>query len=446
MSAGISNRTATLLIILLVALIIGAGVYNFYKTHEYKEVDIRTGLLNEARTNKYYASRLFLKRMGIPTIKKESLQTNWGFPNTDTVMIITTKRTGLSTARTEELFEWVESGGHLIARSTSDWYYSGDGADDDGDDNEVEKEINEMLSDKDSRDPLQRLLGIHSGERIHLSEDEGNKKKNKKKKIKSDAEELMTELLSTKVDETPEYEISIKGADAPLKIQMDWYENLVIDDPDQTSSHKTEQVKLKTGHFIIRQKVGKGLVTLVSDMDFFKNYEIEKSDHAQILWHLVHGYQTDIQQPKTVWLIHDDKVASLWNLLWKNAWMLILSLTLFLALWMLRESRRFGPVIPKQQEDRRSLNEHITSSGNYYWKNNKKHRLIESSRQALTQRLTRVHPGWANYSKEEQIKLLSNQLNMPSESLHKLLYDTNFEQGDDFTWLVQQLEKVRKSI
>ncbi|HIO97162.1 MAG TPA: DUF4350 domain-containing protein [Leucothrix sp.] len=441
MSAGLSNRTATLLIVLLVALIIGAGVYNFYKTHEYKEVEIRTGLLNEARTNPFYASRLFLKRMGIPTIKKESLQTNWGFPNTDTVMIITTKRKGLSTARTEELLEWVESGGHLIARSTSDWYYSGDGGDE-----ETEEEINKMLSDKDSRDPLQRLLGIHSGKRIHLSEDVNKEKDKKKKKIKSDAEEIMTALLETKVDETPEYEISIKGADAPLKIQMDWFENLVIDDLDKSASYQTEQVKLKTGNFIIRTKVGEGLVTLVSDMDFFKNYEIEKSDHAKILWHLVHGYQTDIQQPKTVWLIHDDEMASLWNLLWKNAWTLILSLTLFLALWMLQASRRFGPVIPKQQEDRRSLNEHITSSGNYYWKNNKKHRLIESSRLALTQRLTRVHPGWANYSREEQIKLLSNQLNMPSEALHRLLYDNNFEQGDDFTWLVQQLEKVRKSI
>ena len=434
MSVTISNRMATLMIVLLVALIIGAGVYRFFKTHEYKEVEIRTGLLNEAKRNPYYASRLFLKRMGIPTIKKESMQTNWGFPDSDTVMIITTKRTGLSTARTEELLEWVESGGHLIARSTSDWYYGGDEI--------VEKEINEMLSDKDSRDPLQRLLGIHSGKRIFLNEEE---EKNKKKK-KNEAEEMMTSLLETKVEKTLEHEILFKGADAPLKIQMDWFDNLAIDNPDQSSSHQTEQIKLKNGNFIIRTKVGEGLVTLISDMEFFENYEIEKSDHAKILWHLVHGNHPNLHQPQNIWLIHDDEMASLWNLLWKHAWALILTLTLLLIFWMLQASRRLGPVIPKLQENRRSLNEHITSSGNYYWKNNKKHRLIESSRQALTQRLTRVHPGWSNYSREEQIKLLSNQLNMPSDSLNKLLYDENFEQGDDFTWLIQQLEKVRKSI
>ena len=434
MSERNNNRIAILLLVLLVSLIIGASVYNFYKTHEYKEVEIHKGLLNEARNNPYYASRLFLKRMGIPTIKKENLQTSREFPSSDTVMIITSKRTGLSTARTEELLEWVESGGHLIARSTSDWHYGGD--------EETEEEINELLSEKDSRDPLQRLLGIHSGERIYLNEDEDEDEE----ETKTDAEEIVTELLETKVEKRPEYEISIKGVNTPLKIQMDYYENLVIDDTDQTSSHKTELIKLKTGNFIIRQKVGDGLVTLISDMDFFKNYEIEKSDHAQIFWHLVHGYQTNIQQPKNVWLIHDDDMASLWNLLWKNAWPLILSLGLFLALWMLQASRRFGPVIPKQQEDRRSLNEHITSSGNYYWKNNKKHRLIESARQSLIQRLSRVHPGWANYSEKEQIKLLSDQLNMPSEGVHKLLYDNNFEQADDFTWLVQQLEKIRKSI
>lgn len=431
MSGGINNRTATILIVLLVSLIIGAGVYRFFTTHEYKEVETHSGLLNEARRNPYYASRLFLKRMGIPTIKKESLQTNWGFPNNDTVMIITTKRTGLSTARTEELLEWVESGGHLIARSTSDWYYGGD--------EKVEKEINKMLSDKDSRDPLQRLLGIHSGERVYLADNEDKKKKNK-------AEDIVTELLETKVEDTPEYEISLKGVSSPLKIQMDLYEDLVVDDPDQSASHQTEQVKLKTGNFIIRKKVGEGLVTLISDMEFFQNYEIEKSDHAKILWHLVHGNHPNLHQPKNIWLVHDDEMASLWNLLWKHAWTLVLTLSLFLLLWMLQAIRRFGPVIPKQQEDRRSLNEHITSSGNYYWKHNKKQRLIESARQSLTQRLNRVHPGWANYSKEEQIKLLSNQLNMPSEALNKLLYDNNFEQADDFTWLIQQLEKVRKSI
>lgn len=430
------NRKTTLLVILLVSLILGYSIYDFYKTHEYKEVTIHSGLLNEARKNPFYASRLFLKRMGIPSVKKDKLQSLGGsdLPDTDTVIMITSSRSTLSTTRTEALLEWVKSGGHLIARSTTDWHYSGD--------NKEEDKLAKVLSKKQSRDPLQRLLGVRTGKRTYLKSDDDDGVSDAES-TESENDDIINAIFASKEDAPAKYQIRLKGVKKPLKIQSYRFHPLQI---NKTRRSISEQVVLKKGNFIIRQRLGDGMVTLLSNMDFIKNYEIEKADHAEILWHLVHGLHTQLDQPKEIWLIHRDKMATLWSLLWKNASALIISLGLLLFFWLLKETRRFGPLIPKQQEDRRSLNEHITSSGDFYWKNNKKLLLLDSSRQALMQRLARVHPGWAQRSEDEQVHQLAEQLKLPSKTIHKLLYDNEIELNNDFTWLIQQLEKIRKSI
>lgn len=113
---------------------------------------------------------------------------------------------------------------------------------------------------------------------------------------------------------------------------------------------------------------------------------------------------------------------------------------------VVKSIQRFGPIIPKQEENRRSLNEHITSSGNFYWKNGQKQTLVKSARLALTQRLSRIHPGWLQRTNEEQVTLLADQLSMKAETVHRLLYAQNIEQADDFTQLIKQLEEIRKAI
>ena len=197
---------------------------------------------------------------------------------------------------------------------------------------------------------------------------------------------------------------------------------------------------------MIRQKVGKGMVTLISDIRFIKNYHLEKSDHAEIFWHLIHGKHPALDQPKNVWLIHSSEIPNLLDLLLKYAWTFMLSLSFLFIAWLMMATRRFGPLIPKQAEDRRSLKEHISSSGNFYWKNDNKQKLIDSSRKALLQRLAQVHSGWSQRNKEEQVTLLAEQVSMTPKAVQKLLYTQNIEQTDEFTSLIRQLERIRKLI
>jgi len=426
-----SNKLIIILISLVFSSIVGLGIYNFYQTHEYKEITTRTGFIGEARKNPLYAARLFLKRMGIESETRKSVQGLKGFPDTNTVVLIDTNRTTLSNKRTLEMIDWVKSGGHIIAKTTRDWKYSGS-----------EKARKIKKSRKYSPDPLQRYLGVRTGSRTFFVDPDDE--------INDQVETFIDNLLENTVEKKNEdklEKIDLRDVDKNLALDVSRYRTILL---DTDKSKVTEKVELDGNTFMVRQKVGSGLVTLVASMSFIENKHIEKADHAEILWHLIHGLHKPINQPKAVWLIHNDEMTSLWDILWQKSWAFILSLLLLFGAWLLLSTNRFGPMIPKQQENRRSLNEHISSSGNFYWKHNKKQKLIESSRQALLHRLARIHPGWEQRTKEEQVKLLADQVKMKPESLQKILFsDSNnpvFEQADSFTQLIQDLEKIRKNL
>ena len=447
------NKKSIFIIVLLVGLVIGYSIYAFYKTHEQKEVTVHTGLLSEARRNPLYASRLFLKRMGILAESKHSVKGITGqFPDTDTVMLIVTKRSSFSEDNTEELLDWVRSGGHLIARSVEDWKYAGRKNDE----------------NSKSRDPLQQQLGISTGKQISFDyiqsdDDETNTSKQASKDAtdettdeESDSDSSddfdleddstigkIIDFFTTSARDQAEHTIRLKGVNKPLKIQTNGFKRLLVDDEHAAN---TEEIKIDYQTFMIRQKVGKGMVTLISDIRFIKNYHLEKADHAEIFWHLIHGKHPNLHQPKDVWLIHSSELPNLLDLLLKYAWTFMLSLLFLFVAWLMFATRRFGPLIPKQQEDRRSLKEHITSSGNFYWKNNDKQKLIDSSRDALLDRLAQVHPGWNQRNKAEQISILAEQVSMAPKTIEHLLYAKNIDKADEFTTLIRQIERVRGMI
>lgn len=422
------SRLVTFSILLLISLLIGGGIYVFLETHERKEKIIHTGLFGEARTNSLYASRLFLKRMGIPAETKSSIQGLSGFPDTDTVILINSKRSTISPRRTNELIQWVKSGGHLIALAAHDWSYRHNKNDEnnkDGSKNAIEI----------SPDPIQNYLGVHTGRKINY-DDLAESERKLVDKIEEEGDDFVTDTL---------FKIHLKGVDKPLAMANSWYHPILID-RNKNNNRTTEVIKLRSTNFMVRKNVGNGLITLVSNLDFIENGQIEKADHAEILWYLVHGLHTPISKPAAVWLIHSDKSPSLWDLLWRNAWMFILSLLFLFVAWLLNSTRRFGPMIPKMDDNRRSLIEHITSSGNFYWKHNKKNLLLESSRKALNNKLSRSNPGWIHLSEKEQVNLIQEKCNLSPDVIHRALFSPTIERAEDFTDNIRQLEVIRHAI
>lgn len=425
------SKSVGIAILLLVSLLIGGSVYAFLQTHERKDKVIHTGLLGEARNNPLYASRLFLKRMGIPTKTQNSIQGLVGFPDIDTVIIIDSKRSSLSPRRTRELIEWVKSGGHVIALATHNWSYRHTNPEENLEQDEYDQEHNSATSP----DPLQSFLGVRTGSKITYN-DLAMSEQLLVDKIEEQGDDYKIETL---------FNIRLKGVDKNLAIANIWYNPILIDESNPDSK-QIEIIKLRSSNFMIRHKVGEGMVTLVSSLNFIDNRQIEKANHAEILWYLIHGLHTPLNQPAAVWLIHNDKMPSLWDMLWRNAWMLILSLLFLLIAWLLTSTRRFGPLIYKEEEDRRSLNEHISSSGNFYWNSKNKKKLLDSSRIALNQKLSKTHPGWNHLSKEQKVTLINQKSKLSPEVIHRILFAPAVDQADEFTQLIRQIENIRHSI
>lgn len=96
----------TLLIGLLVTIIVLSAGYWFLVPMNSKLMKSKS-VHKEAAHNPLYYSRLFLKRMGIPTESKTQLT----LPDLKTVVVLDSERYVLSHDKVRELWHWVEQGG-----------------------------------------------------------------------------------------------------------------------------------------------------------------------------------------------------------------------------------------------------------------------------------------------------------------------------------------------
>ena len=304
---------------LLVAI---AGVLWFVNTFQLKEVNEYIGFRGEAKTNSLFAARLFLKRMGVPAERKDSLTS---LPDTNTVLLINTQRYTLSKQKVVEILGWVKRGGHLITRArtrSNESLY--------GDDEHKENKDNTTTE----RDFLQQTLGVKLGDHVIPDDD-----------------------------------------DLPLLAQLDNMPAGLYVDPEffyalHTSHQDVAAQQYGETSWLLEIPWGDGLVTLVANLDFIENPALKDHDHAGFFWYMVHSLR---DEPQSVWLIHRDDMPPLWKIIWEHAWMLVLTLAALIPLTILALSPRFGPLIPKPQPGRRRILEHIHASGRFMWKRHRKH-------------------------------------------------------------------------
>ncbi|MGB1310030.1 MAG: DUF4350 domain-containing protein [Leucothrix sp.] len=396
-------------------------IFSFLQNFEYVEKTQWQPLTGEAKTNPLYASQLFLRRMGIPAETLESLQNLTQLPSTNTVIVISESRQTLRPEQFSQLVDWVRRGGHLVISGIADWntfLATTLPSEDQAEEEPVYyDEPDEAVEPGAGPDPFQDFLNVEMRDNIRFDKGEA---------------------------ET----IRIKGSERPLALGPDYYRAIVPSANNEKNG--LEQIAINQQNVIIRQRVDDGLITLVSDFDFISNYKLATYDHAQIFWQIVRGKaaileQPGLRRPDAVWLIHSDETTSLLVLIWKYFWALVITLALLLLVWVLRVSRRFGPLISKASEDRRNLLEHIDASGNYYWKQQGHTALLDSTRSAAQQQLAKRIPGWHALSQQNQSQLLAKRLRLDisEQQLLHTLYGDISHSPHEFTETIKQLEHIR---
>jgi len=459
------NRS-TLFIAFLFVAILSFSVYKFFDTHEYKDVTEYTPFKGEARENPLFAARLFLKEMGIPAENKNDLQSiGKQYPDSNSVIILDTKRNTLSRQRTEQLLAWVRDGGHLITPSNIDFnmldYWTNRDEDDDKQNNCPEDDIecqDEYLEedyreyiDESINDHLQQVLEVTSGRSVYIENPEDAKNTDNTESDTNESSDNPGDEYSD-FEEDIDYDIfslwNIKDlrifpvalSNASKKFDLSIEPHFYSMRSKETNESR---ILIDDEIFMLQRAVGKGMITLTAEMTIIENQLLRETDNAEFLWYLVHSNH---KEPTTVWLFHNDEMPNLLTLMWRHGWAVMLSLLALLLFWLYQSMHRFGPLIPKQQIARRRLMEHIEASGEYFWKQKNKQTLIDSTRLALNQRIARLHPTWDNTDETGKINHLAEMLDLPADHIKHLLFENSISGDEDFTQLIRELESIRRQL
>ncbi len=178
----------------------------------------------EARTNDLFAARLFLKRMGLPTTRKDALLS---LPDTNTVIVLNTGRYTLTPQKTQALLAWVAAGGHLVTRARVDY----------ASETELEAdEENQQKPETEDRDALQQALQVEIG-----------------------ASQLLDE------EDLP-FSLQLARQPKPLQLDVSFFNELLTNNP----AAKSYQAKQK--NFLLQIPQGQGLISLAATLEFVENH------------------------------------------------------------------------------------------------------------------------------------------------------------------------------
>jgi len=392
-SMSVKNNSSGLVMKLVLVLVVCALVTGLYLQLDYRIVKEDKGYQGEAKTNPYLAAEFFLRRMGQKTKKVilfSDKQIDLGESDT---LLIPSSRTAFDSRRSVTMLEWVKQGGHLIITGQS-----------------------EIENKSTHADYILDTLGLTIQ---YSSLDEASTQEEEPVNVAIPDEDYFWQI------DFDDY-LNIKRT-SEFNAQTMW----IIEDEDRIHG--------------LQLKLGKGRVSVLSDMRFFKNDYIDGYDHAAFLFSLTND-QLASGGENIFYYSAYERQMSLLNWLWENAQALMLSLILsgVIVLWILVP--RFGPLINIQQPIRRQFLDHLAASGNYHWRQGNYAHLLHEVRKQLSHRVKHAYPEWSGMSRQDQLAHFSQLSGLEQSAIEKALFDTNIERINDFVSKIKILEKLRKSL
>ena len=407
----------TLIITAVVVLFVGSLIGWFLTNYERYEKEVDIGYSGEAATNPFYAAELFLEKYNMEIESLPSILELNEMPGTDDVLFIPTKRYDISPDRVAELMDWVRKGGHLIVLARYD-----------------------SKDDSDRSDELFDALGVSSDYEFDVapfaemffdnSADDDSDLDVDEESDNDDAEETSTRNLPLTI------QINDKIEDKKVRfIQSKW---MTTEERYETSWEVTG----KNGAQLLEFHIDEGWVTLLSGIEFMTNSNLNKHDHAAFLHTLVHISNSE----RKLWIIRNDDNASLLSILYNEQYPVFISFVMFVLFWLWYASRRFGPVAPDLLAVRRSMSEHIVSTGHYQWRSRNRKELLHSVQKALNEQIMQSHPLWVRLSDKERAAKLAKLAGLNEEKVYLAITTKSAERELEFTGIIEVLSKIRKKL
>lgn len=405
------NQTTKLFFWVPSFLVLSWILYWFYTHFEQVTETVETGFQGKARYDSLLAAEYLLTRLGTTVLTANTMTDLKSKLKLQDLLLLVQNNKPLKEEQATQLIRWVTTGGHLIMTT-----------------NTIHEENDHTSNNNDAM-----LKAIH-------------------------VFRYQNDLDDSTLEPVPPTEIS--WAATPLQVAFQPNYRL-----QGTYSNPSQEISDQYGTHLLTYHVGNGIITVLSDFEFIKNDAIGNYDHAQFLWHLV-----NLEQPVTrVWFMQlsspydrrplhtkKDNTASLWQVLWLNQWVVLLSTTMLLFIWLWFASRRFGPILPNPPQTRCRLLEHLEASGNFLWQHGQVQTLLHRTRQALLTRLHAVYPDWPQLPPLELSQRLAQVSGLPVKEIEIALTSSTATLAKGgrpgtytkatFTRTIQILTQLRKAL
>lgn len=198
------------------------------------------------------------------------------------------------------------------------------------------------------------------------------------------------------------------------------------------------------GEFVRVYQEGRGQVVLLS-ANFFDNTSLDKFDHAELLLSLGQMRLNADRKANQVFIVQGLDMPKWYHTLWTNfhAGLIGIGLLLLLLFWI--AIRRFGPILPEPDEERRSLIEHIDASGRWLWKvPGGRDILLNAVRTATNKLLQRRVPELQRLEPQDQIRHLAESVRLAPAHLVLALHRPASSVPAEFTRQIHTLQRLRK--
>jgi hypothetical protein len=199
------------------------------------------------------------------------------------------------------------------------------------------------------------------------------------------------------------------------------------------------EVRDEYGLHALAMPLGKGRLTVLTDVDFLYNGSIGNNDHAAFAWHLFH---VSGNRPQ-VWVVRGEDIPALATLTWQHGRAMVIAAAVLLAVLLWSRMGRFGPVLPAPPLARKRLGEHIVASGWFLWRQGLSEPLLTGVREAIIERVRVQRGSDAGGATGDQ---LAQMTRMPAPAVRRALAVQATREESEFIETVRILETVRKRL
>lgn len=423
---------APLAIALILLLLVTA--YFVLLTREYIEID--KGSSKEVKQNPFFAAQHYVKdKTHITWRSHQALRQLQGAQLTwqdsqlgpgDTLILVDSYGS-LSDEEAENIWSWVEQGGHLIYHLDNPF----------------------IDIDRIPTDLILEYLGLELAEKPakdELAEETQQNEPHEQptpKVVSQPAKPVYYPLKSTPIRRAEHCFRNINTAsillpdhNKPVLVDSMVGRGVVSSDDFPTTLWEFGNAKRLAA---LALEVKQGRITLLNSLSAWENSSIDCADNGYFL-------KASVGPGRNVaWFVNLD-APNLWQRLWTLAPESVLACIVALIAWLWHVNVRFGEPLLEKPTQRRAFLDHFKAWSNYLWRPALITAQIMAQRQDCLQRAARRVPGFARLTQSDQLRHMAQLTGLADPLIERALFSPVEHHAQRVTDIIYALQQLRSHL